>query len=55
MKIGTKFKIVENIADHIGYKEGMVLTIKSIEPNDYIIAEEGNWYIGVEETDIFLN
>jgi hypothetical protein len=52
MKVGDKFKIIENIEDHIGYENGRELTIKSIEPNSYIIAEEGGWYIGIEETDI---
>jgi hypothetical protein len=53
MEIGDKFKIIENIEDHIGYQIGRELTIKSIEFNDYITAEEGDWYIGIEETDIY--
>ena len=52
IKVGDKFKIVKNLEDHIGY-EGQELTIKSIEPNNYVIAEEGEWYIGIEETDMY--
>ena len=55
MNVGTKFKIIHNLEDHIGYVEGTELTIKSIEPNNYVIAVEGNWYIGMEETDIVDN
>ncbi len=49
---GTKFTIVENIEDHIGYEQGKELTVKSIDSEDYITPEEGEWRIGIEETDI---
>jgi hypothetical protein len=53
IKIGDKFKIILNLEDHIGYV-GQELTIKTIEPNNYVTVNEGNWYIGMEETDLYL-
>lgn len=48
-KVGDKIKIVENQEDHVGYVDGDILTIKSIEPNDFITVVEGGWFIGFEE------
>jgi len=54
VKIGDKLKILLNLEDHVGY-EGQELTIKTIEPNSYITVEEGEWHIGMEETDLFTD
>ena len=49
VKIGDKIKIVFNLSDHTGYKEGTPLTITSITDDDYIQVSEGGWYIDFQE------
>ena len=52
IKVGDKLKIIQNLEDHVGYKKGQELTIKSIEPGNYVKVREGDWYIGIEETNL---
>lgn len=48
--IGKKVRIIDNLEDHLEYKN-QELTIKTVEENSYITVNEGNWYIGLEEVE----
>jgi len=45
-----KVKIVDNLDDHTGYKEGTILDVEEIDGDDYMITKEGA-YLSYAEVD----
>ena len=51
----SKVKIVKNLDDHIGYKEGQVVEVVGVDDDDYYHVESTDgiqWYVGREELEV---
>ncbi len=52
---GKKVKILLHLEDHVGYKKGQEVEVIEVQDDDYLIVSDGKteWFVGVEETDLF--